>query len=60
MPSNLPIGKIYQAYVALRFLWERVQVNLLSSSDEEILAILQHGKRVVAVHAEDEKDHESK
>ncbi len=28
--------------------------NLLSSSDEEISAILQHGKRVVAVHAEDE------
>ena len=28
--------------------------DLLSSSDEEIFAILQHGKRVVAVHAEDE------
>lgn len=28
--------------------------DLLSASDEEILAVLSHGKRVVAVHAEDE------
>ena len=34
--------------------------DLLSATDEEVEAVLAHGRRVVAVHAEDENDDEWK
>ena len=40
-------------YVVLKFLWEQAG-NLLSATDEEIELIVKNGRRVIAVHAEDE------